>query len=145
MDVSTKNKDLHAFQAKVVDKMVRVHVKDGREYIGIFGCIDKSAALFIIDALEIIETKQESKNATIFHELFTPYIINVPSDPSCSKVFKYTGNLVIQKRDILKVTLDKKAQERFEEIKQLIRDGKFSSAQEEEQEKVDARRLEMVS
>ena len=40
---------------KVGDKCVRVLIKDGREYLGIFSCIDKTGALFILDALKFID------------------------------------------------------------------------------------------
>ena len=72
-DFSTKNPDLQGIQSKVAGKIVRIIIADKREYVGIFGSIDKTGALFIMDAVEMIETNQEAENATIFHELYTPY------------------------------------------------------------------------
>ena len=52
----SKNPKVIETSQKVGDKCVRVLINDGREYVGIFSCIDKVGALFILDALEFIDT-----------------------------------------------------------------------------------------
>ena len=59
---------------KVIMKLVRIKIIDGREYIGLLGAVDKGGALFIQDALEVFHRKD--KNLFV-HDLYTPYIIRV--------------------------------------------------------------------
>ena len=49
-----------SLQEKVVNKLVRIQTVDGREFLAIFGTIDKTGAMFIQDALEIIPTDFEN-------------------------------------------------------------------------------------
>ena len=51
----SSNPKVQELSKKVGDKCVRVLIKDGREYLGIFSCIDKTGTLFLLDALEFID------------------------------------------------------------------------------------------
>ena len=42
-------------KSRIIDKIVKVSVTDGRAFVGRLHCIDKTKAIFILDALEIID------------------------------------------------------------------------------------------
>jgi small nuclear ribonucleoprotein (snRNP)-like protein len=91
----TSPADTPAVIDKVVDKMVRISITDGREYIGklilIFNerllklnfigklmCVDKTKAVFLQDALEILD---KSAPEYLDHDLYTPYLIKNHDKP----------------------------------------------------------------
>ena len=89
--------------------MVRVITKDGRDFLGLFGAVDKTGALFIQDALEIMDTNFDKEGCLeLYHECYTPYLLNVPQGDN-TLVYKYSGNLVIKRCDVVKILIDKKA------------------------------------
>ena len=69
----------------MVNKVVRIETTDKRHYLALFNCMDKTGALFVMDALEIIDTN----SFDLDHDLFLPYVINRPADENTSKVYKY--------------------------------------------------------
>ena len=58
---------------KVIDKLVRVTVSDGRIYLGKLMCVDQTKTVFLQDCLELID---KTDKHYIEHELLTPHIIN---------------------------------------------------------------------
>ena len=46
MDPLTEDK-VAAMKAKIVGSIVKIQIKDGRQFIGRFACIDKTKAIFI--------------------------------------------------------------------------------------------------
>ena len=89
MEVKTSAKpELASITAKVAGNMVRVFTKDGREYLAMFGSIDKTGALFIQDALEIMDTNFDRPDCKdLYHECYTPYLLNKPQGDN-SLVYK---------------------------------------------------------
>lgn len=75
---------------KIVNKLVRIDVTDGRQYLAIFNSVDKTGAVFVIDALEVIDTAK----LDMIHDLYTPFVLNEPAE-NTTKVYKYMGNIVI--------------------------------------------------
>ena len=57
---------------KVIDKMVRVTVSDGREYLGRLQCVDQTKAVFVQDALELVDRESEHY---LEHQLLTPELL----------------------------------------------------------------------
>ena len=58
---------------KVIDKLVRVTVSDGRIYLGKLMCVDQTKTVFVQDCLELIDKADEHY---IDHDLLTPHILN---------------------------------------------------------------------
>ena len=109
---------------KVVDKLVRVVCKDGREYLAILKCLDKSGALFVQDGLEIIDTDFDNPECLhLWHDLYTPYLLNYFGQEK--KVFKYLGNIVIMKKDIAKILIDKQANAFFDDMVNKCKNKEF--------------------
>ena len=105
---------------KVVNKVVRVEVTDGRTYLATFNSMDKTGALFVMDALEIIQVDKLDMQ----HDMYIPYVINRPAE-NTSKVYKYMGNIVIKREHIKRILLDKKANEFYSTMKSKILDRSF--------------------
>ena len=126
---STNNEEAKKVADKVAGKVIRLRVKDGREYIGIFGCADTVGAMFILDTCEIHET-DTSKSQDFYHELYTPYQLNQPAAGSKStKVFKYAGNMVFQRVDIERIWIDKKGQEFYKRMLEQSSNNEFVNEQ----------------
>ena len=63
---------------KVIDKIVRVDVMDGRTYLGILKGVDQTKTIFVQDGLELIDKRDEHY---IHHEVLTPEILwRTPKD-----------------------------------------------------------------
>ena len=63
---------------KVIDKLVRVTVADGRVYLGKLMAVDQTKTLFVQDALELFD--QEDENY-VKHDLITPHLLGkIPAD-----------------------------------------------------------------
>ena len=77
--IKTSSKpEIVSLSQKVVNKLVRVLSNDGREFLAIFGSIDKSGALFIQDSLEVIRTDFEDQDClSLRHDCYTPYLLNL--------------------------------------------------------------------
>ena len=73
-----KDEKMLAVIDKVIDKLVRVTVSDGRIYLGKLMCVDQTKTVFLQDCLELIDKTDEHY---IEHELLTPHILN-RSDPN---------------------------------------------------------------
>ena len=63
---------------QVITKLVRVTITDDREYLGRLMSVDKTRAVFLMDALEVIDRseKAEEEGRYLHHELFSPYLMN---------------------------------------------------------------------
>lgn len=59
---------------KVIGKLVRVTVADGRLYLGTLMAVDQTRTVFVQDALELFD--REDAEAFVNHELLTPYMID---------------------------------------------------------------------
>ena len=62
---------------KVIGKIVRVTVSDGRVYLGTLVCVDQTKTVFVEQALELIDKSDEHY---IEHELLTPHLLT-KTDP----------------------------------------------------------------
>jgi hypothetical protein len=63
-------------------------------------CIDKTKAVFLQDALEIIDREAPEY---FDHELFTPQLIKTPEYQKYNKILKYVGNIVIPGKHVIKI------------------------------------------
>ena len=89
---------------KVIEKVVRVTVKDGRLYLGKLMAVDQTRTVFLQDALELIDREDEH---FMNHELLTPLILN--RAPAGQRHFlKVVGNIVVPGKVLVKIQLDKK-------------------------------------
>ena len=103
MESTSSNKDF--VKANVVSHLVRILVQDGRSFIGRFETVDKSGNLFIMDGLEILDTKDED---FFVHGLFKPlFHFQEKSD----KLLKYVGSIIIPRKHITKIYIDKKLEQ----------------------------------
>ncbi|CAI2383281.1 unnamed protein product [Moneuplotes crassus] len=102
METTTKRDEVND---KILSKIVRVHVSDGRIFIGKFECIDKKGSLFIQDALEILDTTD--KNFYI-HQLLQPVF---HTQEKSKKLLKYVGSIIMPREHVSKVLLDPKMEE----------------------------------
>ena len=85
---------------KVIDKLVRVSVVDGRVYLGKLMAVDQTKTLFVQDALELFD--REDTDAYVEHELLTPQMVDkVPS--SQRHFLKLVGNIVVPGRQLVKI------------------------------------------
>lgn len=50
-----KRERTNRLMEKMCDKLVRLEIVDGRQYIGIFVSCDKSGCLFIVEVLELVD------------------------------------------------------------------------------------------
>ena len=57
-----KSAEVIELTKKVSNKLVRIITTDKREYLGIFGAIDKTGTLYIGDSLEVINTDCNDSN-----------------------------------------------------------------------------------
>lgn len=71
----SKNNNVNALADKLCNKVVRVEIADGRQYIGLFQTVDKQGSVFISEALELIDLNADK---TFMHELFAPDMCNLP-------------------------------------------------------------------
>ena len=84
----------------MVDKIVRIVLKDKREFLAILISVDKTGAIFVQDALEVISTDfEDPKNEELYHCVYTPHLLN-HSVSQNKKVYKHLGNIVILRKDI---------------------------------------------
>lgn len=65
-------------------------------------CIDKTKAIFLQDALEILD---KTAPDYVDHELYTPYLIK-NKDPSQERVLRFIGNVVIPGKHVVQILLD---------------------------------------
>ena len=69
---------VNALIDKVIEKIVRVEVTDGRIFLGMLKSVDKTKTIFIQDALELIDKEGEHY---IHHEVMTPGMLEfIPKD-----------------------------------------------------------------
>jgi small nuclear ribonucleoprotein (snRNP)-like protein len=52
-DYCSQKPEVQALIEKVGNKLVRIEIVDGRQYIGIFSAIDKTGTIFAMDCLEV--------------------------------------------------------------------------------------------
>ena len=123
--IKNSNKpEVISLSAKVVQKLVRVQTVDGRDFLAVFGSVDKTGASFFQDTLEIIPTEFENPdNKQMRHDCYTPYVLNYSGVEKF--VYKYLGNVVIKREHIKKILLDKKSNEIFEMMKEKVRNNEF--------------------
>lgn len=118
---------------KVIDKLVRIKISDDREYLGksnlinnsnltsklmaiLLGklmCVDKTKAVFLQDALEIIN--REDKANYFDHDLFTPHLLRFTNWKDQRFILKYVGNVAIPGKHVKTIKLDKDMQAVYEE------------------------------
>ena len=73
-----KDERAKAIIDKVIDKLVRVTVADGRVYLGKLMAVDQTKTLFVQDALELYDKEDENY---VSHELITPHLLDkVPAE-----------------------------------------------------------------
>ena len=96
---------------KVIDKLVRVSVSDGRLYLGKLMAIDQTKTVFIQDALELFDKEDEHY---IEHELLTCHLIK-ESVADQRYFLKMMGNLVVPGHHVVKIQLDRKFQAQYDE------------------------------
>ena len=120
---------------KLCDKIVRVEVTDGRQYIGIFQSCDKTGCVFITEALELVHL---SPDQALQHDLFDPHILTYPvpesqlADPYPKEVTlqpKYLGNVNICRKDLKRILLDKKGQQFYDEMVSAFKTNDFITEQ----------------
>ena len=101
-----KDERAKALIDKVIDKLVRVTVADGRVYLGKLMAVDQTRTLFVQDALELYDKEDQNYVA---HELITPHLLDkVPAEQRY--FFKMVGNIVVPGKQVTKVELDKRFQ-----------------------------------
>ena len=76
---------------KVIDKVVRITVSDGRIYLGKLMSIDQTRTAFIQDALELIDREDENY---VEHELIAPHLLT-RTPPGQRYFLKMVGNVVV--------------------------------------------------
>ena len=76
---------------KVIDKVVRITVSDGRIYLGKLMSIDQTRTAFIQDALELIDREDEHY---VEHELIAPHLLT-RTPPGQRYFLKMVGNVVV--------------------------------------------------
>ena len=109
--------------------MVRVLVSDNREYlgnapeltnVGRLASVDKQKALFLMDAMEILDKDAPDYFA---HDLYTPHLLKNQKEDQ-RKVFRFIGNLrilsvlgniVIPGQHVKRILLDKIYEKEFRE------------------------------
>ena len=84
--------------------MVRVTVSDGREYLGRLQCVDQTKAVFVQDALELVDRESEHY---LEHQLLTPELLKRCPDNQ-RFIFKMVGNIVVPGKHVVKIQLDKR-------------------------------------
>lgn len=90
---------------KVIDKLVRVTVADGRVYLGKLMSVDQTRTVFVQDALELFDRQDEE--AYVEHELITSHMVD--KVPATQRHFlKLVGNIVVPGRQLVKIELDKR-------------------------------------
>jgi small nuclear ribonucleoprotein (snRNP)-like protein len=109
------NEKAREIVSKTVEKIVRVEVSDGRKYIGMLTCVDQQKAIFVQDALEIIDRANDPTFQE--HELLTPHLLQhaYSMEKYQSKILKAVGSIVITRKHIVKVQLDKKFQRLYDQ------------------------------
>ena len=96
---------------KVIQKLVRVTVADGRVYLGLLMSVDQTKTVFIQDALEVIDKDDEHY---IEHELLQCHLMQ--RHPAGQRIYlKLVGNIVVPGRHLVKIQLDKKFQALYDE------------------------------
>ena len=91
---------------KVIDKLVRVSVSDGRIYLGKLMAVDQTKTLFVQDALELFDKEDEHY---FEHQLLTPHLVK-PALAEQRFFLKMVGNIVVPGRHVVKIQLDKNFQ-----------------------------------
>ena len=71
------DKDVCAVVDKVIEKIVRVDISDGRQYIGILQCVDQQGTVYVQDALELIN---KTDATYMHHDLMTDHILKHNKD-----------------------------------------------------------------
>lgn len=60
---------------KLCEKLVRIEIADGRQYIGVFIACDKTGSIIVNDALELVDLCPDN---AFQHDLITPYVLTYP-------------------------------------------------------------------
>ena len=116
---------------KICEKMVRVEIADGRQYIGIFVACDKSGSIIVNDALELVDL---CPDRAFQHDLISPYVMTYPvpkedsksNYPSTSKLQpKYMGSLNVNKKDLKRILIDKKAEQFYQDMIASFKQNNF--------------------
>ena len=71
-----------AITKKICEKMVRIEIADGRQYIGIFVACDKSGSIIVNDALELVNL---CPDLAFQHDLISPSVMTYPVPDPKSK------------------------------------------------------------
>ena len=84
---------------KVIGKVVRVTVADGRVYLGRLTSVDQTRTIFVQDALELFDREDETY---IEHELLSCHMLQkIPDDQRY--FLKLVGNIVVPGRHLVKI------------------------------------------
>jgi small nuclear ribonucleoprotein (snRNP)-like protein len=98
-----ENKEVLAVVDKVIEKIVRVQVSDGREYVGILQSVDQAGTVYVQDALEVVD----KRDATfLHHDLITPHLLRFNADKE--RALKAIGSIVVPRKHVVKISLDHK-------------------------------------
>lgn len=146
-----KNDKVTQLAKKLCDRMVRVEIVDGRQYIGIFCACDKSGTIFVKEAVELVNM---SPDKGLQHDILSPYLMTYPvpkgpmDDPYPSEPTlqpKYIGDVNVSRKDLRRVLLDKKAQAFYDQMVTAFKTNNFvmeqaqrSVANQEQREAYDA-------
>ena len=96
---------------KVIDKMVRVTVTDGRIFLGKLMAVDQTKTVFVQDALELIDKEDEHY---IHHDILTCTMLK--QSVTDQRLFlKSVGSIVVPGHHVVKIQLDKKFQAEYDE------------------------------
>ena len=61
------------------------------------------------------------ENGQFYHEYYTPYLMNQPQKEGSSLVYKYQGNIVVKREHVEKILLDKKANQKFDDLLKMLK------------------------
>ena len=95
---------------KAIESIVRLHVTDGRMFIGRLMAIDTTKAVFLQDALEVHD---KSAPEYLDHEIFSPNLLKGHNNKDNKRPLKFMGNVVINGCHVVKIELDHTLTEMF--------------------------------
>ena len=113
-----------------MEKVVRIQITDGRDYVGRLMSVDKTKSIFLQDALEVIDRsiRAEEECKFLHHDLFTSYLLGATDKPAADAgkappdvVMKYVGNVVIPGKHVLSIKLDHRLQKEYEAAELKLR------------------------
>ena len=84
---------------KAIGRVVRLHISDGRVYVGRFECVDKIGTVFLQDALEVLD--RESEFFYVHHLYESLFKIS-----EGRFVMKFVGSVIVPRKHVAKVLVD---------------------------------------